>query len=142
MLLPSRLYPTDLSEAEGTILAPLLPSAKPYGRPRKWPMRTICDAIFSVLRSGCQWRLVPREFPPLQTVSHFFRLFRLDGTWERLNAILRERERRRQGRQAQPSAGIFDSQSVKTTSIGGSRGYDGGKKLSDRKRHLLVAVLG
>lgn len=139
---PPRLYPTDLSDAEWRILEPLVPPVKLGGRPPKWTRRMILDGIFYLVRSGCHWRLLPREFPPWKTVYHYFRVWRLDGTWERLNATLRERERTRQGRNPQPSACIMDSQSVKTTGVGGIRGYDGGKKLSGRKRHLLVDTLG
>ena len=137
-------YPSDLSDQEWEILAPLIPPAKPGGRPRKWPMRKILNAIFYLLRSGCQWRMLPREFPPWSTVHDYFRLWRLvDGTWERISAVLRgQRLRVRVGRDPQPSAGILDTQSVKTTSVGGVRGYDGAKKLSGRKRHLLVDTLG
>ena len=136
------LYPSDLSDREWEIFAPLIPPAKSGGRPRKWPMRKILNAVFYLLRSGCQWRMLPREFPPWSTVHHYFRLWRLDGTWEKINTVLRERIRLRGGRDPQPSAGILDTQSVKTTSVGGIRGYDGAKKLSGRKRHLLVDTLG
>jgi putative transposase len=139
---PPRLYPTDVSDAEWTILEPLIPAAKPGGRPPKWTRRQILDAMFYLVRSGCQWRLLPREFPPWKTVYHYFRVWRIDGIWERLNATLRERERTRQGRNPQPSGCIMDSQSARTTSVGGIRGYDGGKKLSGRKRHILVDTLG
>lgn len=142
MISPPRLYPTDLSDAEWTILEPLIPAPKSGGRPATWTRRIILDGIFYVVRSGCQWRLLPREYPPWRTVYHYFRAWRLDGTWEQLNTTLRERERVRQGRNPQPSGCIMDSQSVKTTSVGGIRGYDGGKKLSGRKRHLLVDTLG
>jgi putative transposase len=135
-------YPTDLSDAEYAYLELDLPPPASRGRPRLRPLREILDAIFYVVRTGCQWRLLPREFPPWQTVYHYFRRWRLDGTWEHLNAALRERLRVRGGRDPQPSAGIIDSQSVKTTSVGGIRGYDGAKKLSGRKRHLLVDTQG
>jgi putative transposase len=135
-------YPSDLSNQEWELLAPLIPPAKLGGRPRRWPMRKMLNAVFYLLRSGCQWRMLPREFPPWSTVHHYFRLWRLDGTWEKINAVLRERIRIRGGRDPQPSAAILDTQSVKTTSVGGVRGYDGAKKLSGRKRHLLVDTLG
>jgi putative transposase len=135
-------YPSDLSDREWQIFAPLVPPAKPGGRPRKWPTRKILNAIFYLLRSGCQWRMLPREFPPWSTVHHYFRAWRIDGTWKKINAVLRARTRTSAGRDPQPSAGILDTQSVKTTSVGGVRGYDGAKKLSGRKRHLLVDTLG
>jgi putative transposase len=139
---PPRLYPTDLSDAEWALLAPLIPPPKPGGRPPKWTRREILDGIFYVVRSGCQWRLLPREYPPHKTVYHYFRLWRLDGTWERLHTTLRELDRVRQGRDPQPSGCIMDSQSVRTTGVGGVRGYDGAKKLNGRKRHLLVDTTG
>ncbi len=135
-------YPTDLSDAEYACLEPHLPGPSGRGRPGVHSLRELLDAIFYVLRSGCQWRLLPREFPPWRTVYHYWRAWRLAGVWERLNAALRERLRLQAGRSAQPSAGILDSQSVKTTGVGGVRGYDGAKKLSGRKRHLLVDTQG
>ncbi len=139
---PPPLYPTDLTGAEWAILESLIPAPKLGGRPPKWTRRTICDAVFYIVRAGCHWRLLPREFPPWKTVYHYFRAWRIDGTWERAHTTLRERERVRQGRDPRPSGCIMDSQSVKTTSVGGVRGYDGGKKLSGRKRHVLVDTLG
>ena len=142
MSAPSVVYPSDLTDAEWAILAPLIPEAKPGGRPRKWPMRAIINGSFYLLRGGCAWRMLPRCFPPWSTVHHYCRQWRVDGTWAQIHAILRERERVRQGRAPQPTAAAIDSQSVKTTSVGGVRGYDGAKKLSGRKRHLLVDTLG
>jgi len=135
-------YPTDLTDAEWEYLAPHLPPASPRGRPRVHSYRVILNAIFYLVRGGCAWRLLPRDLPPWRTVYHYFRTWRDDGTWEPLNTVLREQLRVRQGREAQPSAGIVDSQSVKTTGVGGPRGYDGGKKINGRKRHIFIDTQG
>lgn len=135
-------YRTDVSEAEWAILMPLLPPSQVRGRPREHGWRSILEAMFSVVRSGCAWRLLPHDFPPWKTVYHYFRQWRLNRTWETLHTTLRERHRVQLGREPQPSAGIVDSQSVKTTSVGGPRGDDGGKNVTGRKRHLFVDTQG
>lgn len=117
--MPRRRYPSDLSDAQWARLEPLLPAVRPGGRPRAHPLREIIDALRYVLRGGIAWRALPHDFPPWQTVYHYFRMWRLDDTWERLNDELRELVRERAGRTAQPSAGIVDSQSAKTTEKGG-----------------------
>src|ERR1700722_14830339 len=134
--------PSDLTDAEWQLLAPLLPPPAETGRRRSWPMRELMNALFFVLRGGCPWRMLPEHFPPHQTAYRWFTRFRDDGTWENLNHHLVMLDRERVGRESSPSAAIIDSQSVKTTEAGGSRGYDAGKKINGRKREAMVDTDG
>jgi putative transposase len=134
-------YDTDLSDEQFALVEPFLPKPKRTGRPRA-DLREVLDAIFYLLRSGCQWRLLPHDFPPWSTVHTWYRRWRLDGIWERLHEALRQQVRAAAGRDPSPRTSAADSQSVKTTPQGGAHGFDSGKKVKGRKRHLGVDSLG
>jgi putative transposase len=140
---PRRAYPTDLNDKQWNRLAGLvaLPTRR-RGRPRTWTYRELVNAIFYIVRSGEAWRLLPHDFPPWPTVYGYYWRWRNSGLWEQLNAALVPAVRRQAGRQAQPSAAIIDSQSVKTAEGGEERGADVHKQITGRKRHIVVDVLG
>ena len=135
-------YPTDVTDEQWSRLEPLIPAPKPGGRPPTYGRREIVNAVLYQLRGGAAWRMMPHDLPPWGITYYYWRAWRKDGTWERVHNTLRSEVRQAVGKNAEPSAGIVDSQSVKTTDRGGVHGYDAGKKINGRKRHVLVDTLG
>jgi putative transposase len=135
------LYPTDLADDHWNLLRPLLPARSKTGRPPT-DRRVVVDGILYLLRAGCAWRMLPKEYGPWSTVYGVFRLWVKKGIWERVHDTLRTKVRQADGRQPAPTAAILDSQTIKVGDQGGVRGYDAGKKTAGRKRHILVDVLG
>ena len=134
-------YPSDMTDAQWAIIEHLIP-VHTVGRPRTNDMREVLNALFYLNRSGCQWDMLPHDLPAKSTVYGHFAQWRDDGTWQRIMDTLRQRVRVAAKKEPSPSAGVIDSQTVKGTEVGGERGYDGGKKLSGVKRHILVDTLG
>jgi putative transposase len=135
-------YPTDLNDTEWEQIAQYLPEKSPTGAPRTIAWREILNGIFYVVKNGCTWRSLPHDLPKWKTVYHYFRSLRMQGLWEKMNHKIREAVRQAEGREAQASVMIIDSQSARTAEGGEKRGYDGGKKINGRKRNLIVDTLG
>lgn len=138
----AKLYPTDLSDEQWALIEPLLPPARHGGRPRKADLRLVLDTIFYLTRTGCQWAMLPKNLAPRSTAHDYFTAWQADGAWQAVLDALRRQVRVAAGREPEPSKAAIDSQTVKGSEAGGARGYDGGKKVNGRKRHLIVDSLG
>jgi len=135
-------YDSDLTDQQWDIVGPLLPVNGGSGRPVELDLRMALNAMFYLVRTGGQWRYLPKDFPKWQSVYYHFRKWATDGTWQAINEELRKMERENRGRKPEPTGAIVDSQSIKTTEAGGERGYDGGKNVKGRKRHVIVDTIG
>jgi putative transposase len=137
----TQTYPTDVTDPQWRLIEPLLPKAKPGGRPRSVDLREVLDGIPYVVRGGVPWRMLPHDLPPWGTVHFYYRCWRLDGTWAKILEVLRTRPRHADGCQKSPSAAIVDTRTVRTAS-GGEKGYDAGERTPGRKRHIIVSTMG